>query len=460
MFCCVFLLCSSVFGQNDNYVIVVFNSWRLRLSLLSAFFIVIFLNLFLSYTLRLFHYFFNIWPRIISYRKKKLFESNKRSIEQGWMFFLENRFTEASEVFSKLIDSDIDKRSKIIVALSLAKTYFLLGKNDESIEMVRYAEVLSNSNSELLEDILTLKSSILIDMNLPEDAAECLLRLNGIIDIQYSIILQLSLKVEIMLGNHIKVIDTARLLLYDNGIDKDSLYDVINKSGAELLKDLIDKGLQWKQQWRNFSYNERLLPEIALVASRAFVSEGDYSESEKLLELILSKKLNNKLLYEYTKCELSRIPRRLSKIESWIEIYGNDPDLFNALGILCLHSQLWGQADYYFSKSLNIRDDSQIHLLFGIMYKCLDREEESIAQLFKSLNNTDSLFVPEIINNYRSSLNGLANDSNNKEEFEYSNKEINNNNKQVSDDQYFDSDPLPVLFFDDTDDEKINKGLK
>lgn len=453
--CCVFLLCSYITGNNDNYIVIVFNSWHLRLSLLSAVSIIIFLNLLLHYIFKFFYFVFTIFPRINSYRKNKLFESNKRSIEEGWLLFLENRVSEASEVFSRLVNSDIDIRLKIIIALSAAKAYFLLDKNDESMKMIRYAEVMSHKNSDLMEDVLTLKASILIGMKLPSDAAECLRKLNSIIDVQYSIILQLSLEVEIMLGNNIKAIDLARLLLYDNDIDKNYLYDVINDSGAKLLKDLISKGLPWKQQWKNFSHNERLLPEIALVSSRAFIRDGDYVESEKLLELVLSKKLNNKLLYEYTKCKSEQISRRLSKIEFWIEIYGDDPNLLNALGILCLHAQLWGQADYYFTKSLAIRDDSQIHLLFGIMYKCLNREEEAISQLFKSLNNTNNLFIPEIINySHKSSIDGLANELNKSDLSDYG----ININKQDIDDQYFDSSPLPELFFDDIHDEKISKN--
>ncbi|AGF48221.1 HemY protein [Candidatus Kinetoplastibacterium oncopeltii TCC290E] len=456
--CCIFLLSLSFPDNKYNYIVVEFNSWHLRLSVLSAFFIIILLNLLLYYTFKLFYYVFTIFPRINSYRKRKLLEFNKRSIEQGWLFFLENRIVEASEIFSKLVNSDIDIRSKIIVSLSAAKAYFLLGKNDESMKMIRHAEVLSSNSSELIEDLLTLKSSILIDMNLPEEAAECLLKLNDIIDIQYSVILQLSLKVEIMLGNNIKAIDLARLLLYDYDIDKNFLYDVINKSGSELLKDMKNKGLPWKQQWKNFSQNERLLPEIALVSSRAFFSDGDYAESEKLLESVLSKNLNNKLLYEYTKCKPEQISRRLSKVESWIDVYGDDPDLLNTLGILCLHAQLWGQADYYFNKSLGIRDDSQIHVLLSILYKCLNKVEEAISQLLKSLNCNDDLFIPKIINNsYKSSIEVLANDLNNNEMFQYSDKETSKD-KQEIDDQYFDSAPLPGLFFNDIDDGKTNKS--
>ncbi|AFZ83530.1 HemY protein [Candidatus Kinetoplastibacterium blastocrithidii TCC012E] len=452
----MFLLSLSFPGNNNNYVTVVLDSWHLRLSLIPAFFIAIFLNLFLYSIFRLFYYFLTILPRINSYRKKKLFESNRRSIEKGLLFFLENRFSEALDIFLRLIYSDIGIRSKIIIVLCSAKAYFLLGQNDKSMEMIKYAEKISNNNPEFLEDVLTLKTSILIDMKLPKDAADCLLKLNSIIEVQYPIVLQLSLKVEIMLGNHTKAIDNARLLLYDNGIDKNYLYEAINNSGSELLKDMINKGLPLKQQWKNFTHNERMLPEIALVYSRALIANGNYSESEKLLELVLSKKLNNDILYEYTKCKSDQVSHRLSKVEYWIEIYGDSPDLLNALGILCLHSQLWGQAEYYFSKSLDIRDDAQIHMLFGIMYKCLNREEDTIIQLFKSLKSTDSLFIPEIVNSYRSSLDGLTNNSNNKEFHEYSDNIISSHEQYV-DDQYFDSAPLPGSFFDNLEDLKTNK---
>jgi HemY protein len=52
--------------------------------------------------------------------------------------------------------------------------------------------------------------------------------------------------------------------------------------------------------------------------------------------------------------------------------------LLAALGILCLHSQLWGQAERYLLRSLSFRDDVQPHALLGSLYDRLHRSADAL----------------------------------------------------------------------------------
>lgn len=75
---------------------------------------------------------------------------------------------------------------------------------------------------------------------------------------------------------------------------------------------------------------------------------------------------------------------RIERAEGWLATRPEEPRLLAALGRLCAHAELWGQAQRYLDASLAFESSRSAHRELARRLERLDRPVEAAAQYRKA----------------------------------------------------------------------------
>ena len=129
--------------------------------------------------------------------------------------------------------------------------------------------------------------------------------------------------------------------------------------------------------WQDVPGADRLVPDIALAAARAFNHAGLGIQARLVLEGALAEHWDLRLIELYAACRDESANAQIERAERWASEHPGDPHLSYALGVLCAREQLWGKARRYFERSLA---DSQDPALSGRIYLGMAQMEETIGE--------------------------------------------------------------------------------
>ena len=86
----------------------------------------------------------------------------------------------------------------------------------------------------------------------------------------------------------------------------------------------------------------------------------ELSFSKKIIEKYLDNNWDREILSMYPDCCHQNLKSALERCESWLVLYPNDPILLSVLGQLCISSEIWGKANSYLCKSLELEESAAV----------------------------------------------------------------------------------------------------
>ncbi|AGF46769.1 HemY protein [Candidatus Kinetoplastibacterium desouzaii TCC079E] len=440
-----FAIITAIFLQkyDKHSILFIVDSWRIKMSVATAVFVLLVLFFILLFIFKFILFLCSLSTRITNWIHRLKSKKYDKQLNKGLIFFLEDKHKESNQIFSKLGSNLFDNKDKLLSFLFYSKSSFLIGDYDKCLENLDYALLYINDNPVFIEAILIIKTKALLAKNLPNEASVVLLDLNKLVGENDLNALHISLNIEIALKNNKKVIEIARFLLNANYLTAAYLTEIIDEVGSQLIKDNVNNHDLCHDLWKFFKPQERLLSKISLAFSNFLISLHDYEEADKILYKSMQNSLQVELLHQYVNsCDYQHIPLKIKKMEMLLERNKENTDLLNSLGILCLRYKLWGQAEFYFLKSINIKNTSYINLLIGNLYYHLSRIEEAIEYWNKAIEvcGYRVSFMEQEFSRHSENMNIKDSDLMFKE----------NNLTKIFQEEYFDSAPFPDYVFDDT----------
>jgi len=127
--------------------------------------------------------------------------------------------------------------------------------------------------------------------------------------------------------------------------------------------------------WHEVPAADRRIPDVALVAARAFNANGQGGTARSILEDALSLEWDPRLVGAYAECVEDGSLAQIDMAERWLSSHPSDAYLEYVLGVLCIREKLWGKARSYLEAALkDARDDvlaGRIHVEMARMFETL-----------------------------------------------------------------------------------------
>ncbi len=152
---------------------------------------------------------------------------------------------------------------------------------------------------------------------------------------------------------------------------------------AETIAELEDS---WKSLPKYLQKHPKVLAEY-IEKSKGWQQEVGV---EGLIEKHISKQWDDRLVYQYGLIKLGPAFERLKKAEKWLKKQENNPILLLTLGRLACRSQLWGQAEFFLKKSLQIRPEVETFHAIATCYEAAGKDEEAALIYKEAIVKLDS----------------------------------------------------------------------
>lgn len=368
------VILASVLKDHSGNVLILVQPWRIELSLTFAVLLLLAIFFVLHIFLRFLSWLGGSPTRFRSWRGLKAQKRDQNLLESAWINVLEGRYELADKDLSRLLGKTRSRTSRVVAGLAATRAAHRLGDKLKRDQILADVTVNAQHDHRLKEAVAVVTAEILIDDN---RAAEAIVLLQPLQDAssRYFHATKLLLRAHKQMGNYERVYELTRLLLRRGVIDQVNARNLIEWSASSGLQAADET--KFKALWSDLRHDEKTLPSVAMAAAEVHTKAQRYDEAAKILEASLNNNMYPQLLGLYSQCPADKVKHRLNKAEQWLKQYPQNPDLLALLGLLCITSELWGQAERYLLESMNIRSDMRIHALLGNLYDGLDRPEDA-----------------------------------------------------------------------------------
>jgi HemY protein len=350
-------------------VLIVVDQWRIQVSL--AFAVLVLLAGFASVYLvfRFVSWLAAMPERYRGWRGQRRERQEQSLLEQGWIGLLEGRYSFALKALTRLSGQSGNAQRRVLAMLSAARAAQELGEFNRRDEMINAARQLAGGQSSDV-GLNTAVAAAAAELWLQQGQAGQALDVLGADNVEanrHLHTMRLLMKAHDQLGNNDKVLELARVLRRKQAISDAQSDRLIEQAACAELRRRQATG-DWEVFWKSLRTEEKVLPEVALAGSSAMQSTGQLKESTKVLENAIKVTFDPRLLIAYARAEPEQVNPRLQRAEQWLAARDKDPDLLASLGALCLAAQMWGQAQRYLERSLEVRNDPRVHALLGSLF--------------------------------------------------------------------------------------------
>ncbi len=199
-------------------------------------------------------------------------------------------------------------------------------------------------------------------------------------------VLKLLLKVYVALEDWAALIQLLPSLKRYRVLTGESLEDFTIKIYLAQLDNLIVKKEQDALYLLWESMPRRLHKQPSLVASYSahLIASGKHDLAESLLKVALKENLFESLLNLYVQLTASDQNKHLQQLEKWLYHSPNHALLLSCTARVCLRLQLWGKAQTYLIRSLELVETSEAHTLLGECYLALHDSDKALLHFQQS----------------------------------------------------------------------------
>lgn len=152
---------------------------------------------------------------------------------------------------------------------------------------------------------------------------------------------------------------------------------------ATLAEKVGDPAAQ-RECWQGLPKESLTRPEFLRAAIPHLAAAGQGALARRQVEKLLNNEWNSELVRLYHLCagEGEEARDALKNAERWLAAHPDDPSLLYTLGRQCAQMQVWGKAQSYLERTVQLAPRADVYLALGSLLEKLDRPQEA-AQYFR-----------------------------------------------------------------------------
>lgn len=162
--------------------------------------------------------------------------------------------------------------------------------------------------------------------------------------------------------------------------------------------NFADNKEQLKATWDSLNKAQKLDLNYIHAYAENGLKLGLYEEVSSISEKILSKNLSNPLLKVWGQLNVTN-ENKIKVAEKWLKNNPENPELLKILGNLCLDHKLWGKAQSYLQKSIEINPEADTYKLLALYFEAVDEPDNALQAYKKATNNGNQIALLNNKNN-------------------------------------------------------------
>jgi HemY protein len=144
--------------------------------------------------------------------------------------------------------------------------------------------------------------------------------------------------------------------------------------------------------WNSLNKQQKLDFDNIYAYARVGQKLGMNQQVAQLAEETLNKSFSDGLLLIWSQLDLDAV-NKIKLAEKWLKKHPNNPLLLRILGQLCLENKLWGKAQNYLQKSLELNPDSTTFKLMAHYFDAVGEADNALEAYRQSENNHAQLIL-------------------------------------------------------------------
>jgi len=355
---------------NSGYALFVLHPWRaeISLNLLTVLLIVVFAAGY--FLVRMVWHTLRLPSHVRAFRERRRDEKGRVAVFKAIQATFEGHFVRAEKLASGATDLGAAPGLASLLAARAAQRLREFGRRDRWLERAK-----AGDGEWRLARLMTTAELLLEERRFEE--ARAVLRELHASGPRHVATLLLLLRTEQGMGNWDEVIRIAKLLEKRDAMPPEALDSLrVNARIAMLSRKTLDRE-SLTQQWEDTPRSDRVRPEIAAAAARAFMQLGDCRAAHRIIEEALERDWDGALALLYGECTGDDALERLERAERWLSERPSEAELLLTLGRLCVQRKLWGKAQSYLEASLATQPGQAAHVALARLFERIGRPEEA-----------------------------------------------------------------------------------
>lgn len=351
---------SMVLGNNEGYVLIVRQPYRLELSLNFLLVLIVLAFVSLHLMLRLMHYIQRLPSSVRSYKETKRLQDGHAALLQSLHAITEGHYAAAEKAAARALELGEDPALSALIAARASHKMHQKGQRDYYL-----AEAERLAPAAAVARLLT-QAELLLDDRQYSHALEVLHKLEKI-EPRHTGALLLELKVQLRLEHWEKVLQVLQHLQKCDGISSWQAREYRQQAHLQILKRYAADPAGLMQYWKNIPEEDRLSSRLALAGAQVFIETGNGQQAYEILAMSLTKQWDSELAGLLGDCGGSNPTEQLQQAEHWLLSHEGDANLLLSLGKMCIKLSLWGKAQSYLEASISVKPTATAHLMLAKM---------------------------------------------------------------------------------------------
>lgn len=180
-----------------------------------------------------------------------------------------------------------------------------------------------------------------------------------------------------------------------NVFSKDEYQQIAQETYSQQLEHKVHTGDSTGLQnlWDATPRRVRDNPNLVRIYAKALHQQGRDDRAATLISAVLKKHWDEELALLYGQLSAAEGKARLSQIESWLKLHGNQAALLLTAGRVCHRHQLWGKARSYLEESLAQKPSVDAYQELGQLLEKLEEPDAALAAYRNAAALSDQLAI-------------------------------------------------------------------
>ncbi len=361
--------------NHPGNVLITYNSWSLETSVWFGLFAIVALYVAINILWQIFAGLFGVFGRLRLWSGQRRAINAQKLTDRGLCFLAEGDFKRAKKTLANVA---ADSKTPLINYLSAAKAAHELGEFDERDRYLREAH-----ESAPISKIAIGLTQAQLQLD-GEQLEQALATLNHLYELnsKHPYILKLLMKVYIKLDDWDKLktiypkLKKHHILKPDEEIELDkTLYHHALTQSAKNRNQLI-------KFWDQLPAAMHQDPKFVLEYCHHLHNCAADDIAGLHIKQCLNKQWDISLVNYFAGLTLSHPEKQLATAEAWLKDHPNDATLLRCLGQLSINNKLWGPAENYLNKSIQLKPLAQSYYWLATVYEN-EGDAERAAECYK-----------------------------------------------------------------------------
>jgi HemY protein len=351
---------SMVLGNNEGYVLIVRQPYRLELSLNFLLIMIVLAFATLHLMLRLVHYIQRLPASVRTYKESKRLKDGHAALLSSLHAITEGHYAAAEKSAARALELGEDPALSALIAARASHKMHQKGQRDYYL-----AEAERLAPHAAVARLLT-QAELLLDDRQYMHALEVLHRLEKIESRHIGAML-LELKVLLRLEQWEKVLAVLQQLERCEGIASWQAREYRQQAYLQILNRYANDPQGLLACWKGIPEDDRLSARLAQAGAHSFNAIGKGDQAYEIVAMSLTKQWDTELAGMIGDCVSGKPTEQLQQAEHWLLSHEGDANLLLSLGKMCIRLSLWGKAQSYLEASISVKPTATAHLMLAKM---------------------------------------------------------------------------------------------